>query len=148
VEPPDLSPAFLSPLRTEKLAAQRWLLIDDLVYRSALLRGLFVAPRGFQTDFASIPRPLWAVFPKEDRYDQAAVIHDAAYGHALQTPGGDRIELVKVWADRLFYEAMRVNGVPMLQAWSMFRAVHVFGNPHAHPLAANRITTGQDVKVG
>lgn len=36
-------------------------------------------PAGFITDFASVPRPLWAVFPKWGKYGNAAVIHDYLY---------------------------------------------------------------------
>src|SRR5256885_7105310 len=34
---------------------------------------------GFQTDFATVPRPLWIVLPKWGRYGNAAVIHDWLY---------------------------------------------------------------------
>jgi len=131
--------AFLTTLRTEKIGAQRWLLTDDLVYQTALLHGVLVAPRGFQTDLASIPRSLWVLFPKEDLYDQAAVIHDAAYGHALTTTDSARVELVKPWADRIFQEAMVASGVSPTRAALMFRLVSWFGRPAAHPLAANRV---------
>ena len=36
-------------------------------------------PIGFHTDFASIPRPLWAIFPRWGKYGNAAVIHDYLY---------------------------------------------------------------------
>src|SRR5438046_8797712 len=34
---------------------------------------------GFQTDFATVPRPLWIVLPKWGRYGNAAVLHDWLY---------------------------------------------------------------------
>lgn len=131
--------AFLTPLRTEKIGAHRWLLTDDLVYRSAFLSGVLIAPRGYQTDLASIPRLGWVIFPKVDVYDSASVAHDAGYGHALVTEHGDRIHLIKRLADRLFLEAMEALGVPWWQRTLMYRAVSVFGNQDAHPLAANRL---------
>jgi hypothetical protein len=36
-------------------------------------------PAGFVTDLASIPRPLWAIFPPDGNYAPAAVIHDWLY---------------------------------------------------------------------
>ena len=33
-------------------------------------------PTGFVTDFASVPRPLWWLYPKWGKYGNAAVIHD------------------------------------------------------------------------
>jgi hypothetical protein len=131
--------AFLTPLRSEQIGAKRWLLTDDLVYRSASLHGIFVCTHGFSTDYASIPRAFYSIFPPVDNYDRAAVLHDCAYGHALQDELGDRVELVKFWADRVFYEAMRASGVPLWQAWAMFKAVDLFGNPATHPLAANQV---------
>src|SRR5438046_8798380 len=34
---------------------------------------------GFQTDFATIPRPFWVILPKWGRYGNASVIHDWLY---------------------------------------------------------------------
>lgn len=36
-------------------------------------------PKGFVTDFASIPRPFWSLFPPDAEYAYAAVIHDYLY---------------------------------------------------------------------
>lgn len=36
-------------------------------------------PAGFVTDFASIPRPLWAKLPRDGDYVWAAVVHDYLY---------------------------------------------------------------------
>ena len=132
-----MSAKFLTPLRFEKVGAQSWLLTDDLVFRSMKLPGLFIVPRGFQTDLASIPRIAWAIFPKEDLYDPAAVLHDGGYGNALKTPGDERIFLVKEWCDSLFLEAMLAVGVPPWRANLMYRAVRRWGDPVGHPLADN-----------
>src|SRR5688572_157944 len=133
-----MTAAFLTPLRTEKIGPQRWLLTDDLLFRSVILPGVFVAPRGFQTDLASIPRIAWVLFPKVDIWDRPAVIHDAGYGNALMTEHGDRIFLIKHWGDKLFREALSVEGVSALKARFMYRFVSLFGDPKGHPLAAHR----------
>lgn len=134
---------FLTPLRTEKIGPRRWLLIDDLVFRSELYRGNVVAIRGFQTDLASIPRIFWVIAPKVDLYDQAAVIHDAGYGNALYTENLDRIHTVKPVADRMFYEGMRAMGVSAWRAHLMYRAVDLFGTPLGHPLRYATLQTGE-----
>jgi hypothetical protein len=36
-------------------------------------------PKGFVTDFASVPRPLWHLLPKWGGYGVASVIHDYLY---------------------------------------------------------------------
>jgi hypothetical protein len=132
-----MTACFLTPLGTEKIGPQRWLLTDELVYYSRRFGGLFVAPRGLQTDLASIPRVAWVIFPKVDRYDAAAVMHDAAYANALLTRGGDRVFVIQRVADALFHEGCVALGTPTWQAWLMYWAVRRFGNPAAHPLAAH-----------
>lgn len=130
----DVAPRFLTPLRIEKIGDRRWLLIDDLIFRSAKYPGLVVAPRGFQTDFASIPRFVWSIWPPVGRWDWAAVVHDGAYGHALMTPHGDRIHAVKHVGDDWFNEGLQACGVSWFTRVNLVRAVRWFGDPDAHPL--------------
>ena len=111
------------------------MLTDDLVFYSAKYRGMFIAPRGFQHNLASIPQIAQSIIPKVGRYDKAAVIHDGAYGNVLTTEDGKRIFCVKRVADDLFYEGMKAEGVNGLLAWMMHRAVVIGGNPAGHPLA-------------
>lgn len=33
-------------------------------------------PEGFETDYASVPRPLWALIPARGKHSRAAVLHD------------------------------------------------------------------------
>ena len=129
---------FLTPLRTEKIGAQRWLLIDDLVFQSTDLKAVMIAPRGFQTDLASIPRSLWTLFPKVDIWDQPAVMHDAGYANALMTEHGDRVFMIKPLCDRLFNEGLKVVGVNPFKRQLMYRLVSMFGDPLGHPLALHR----------
>jgi hypothetical protein len=130
---------FLTPLRFEKIGAQRWLLLEPLVYRSESFAGVFVVPRGFQTDLASIPRVLWVIAPKVDIYDQATVLHDCAYANALTTYSDERVYLIKEFCDALFLEALRSLHVNAFRAQLMYLAVKRFGNPAAHPLAAHSL---------
>jgi hypothetical protein len=138
---------FMSPLDTRKIGDRRWLLIDDLVYQTAILGSILVVPRGFQTDFASIPSYVGSLFPIVGAYDPAAVVHDAGYGGAVTTQDGQRINLIKEWSDRLFHEAMLACGVSPMRAWIMYRAVAAFGDPSRHPLAAHASSTGGRIKA-
>lgn len=130
---------FLTPLRMEKIGAQRWLLTDVLQFSSAERDGIVVAPRGFQTDLASIPRLLWWLFPKVDKWDAAAVIHDAGYGHVLLSEIGEPVLVTKREADRLFLEGMTVLEVNWLQRTVMYWMVRLFGDPLEHPLATHQL---------
>ena len=124
-----MSAAFLSPLRLEKTGPARWVLIDPLQFRSVRYSGVFVVPAGFETDLTSVPRALWAVIPKVDRYDAAAVLHDAGYEGRLTTRAGHRIHTTKTVADALFHEACRALGVGRTRAAVMYTAVRLWGDP-------------------
>ena len=77
-----------------------------------------MVPRWFITDFASVPRPLWAVFPRWGLYGNAAVIHDFLYYDQSR----NRKE-----ADNIFLEAMEVLEVGWLKRTAMYWAVRSFG---------------------
>ena len=72
----------------------------------------------FQTDFASIPRPFWAILPKWGRYGNATVVHDWLYWTQIRP----RRE-----ADAILLEAMGVLGVTPLVKYAMYWAVGLFG---------------------
>lgn len=71
----------------------------------------YVIPRGFETDGASVPRPLWWLYPPFGQdYEPAAILHDYLYAHAEQYPGSDQGHLSRGEADALFLEAMAALG--------------------------------------
>jgi hypothetical protein len=55
-----------------------WYLRENLRWLSAAGEE-YVVPRGFVTDFASIPRPFWWLLPKWARYGSASIVHDFNY---------------------------------------------------------------------
>ena len=102
--------------------ARSWVLYtDDFVYEvGAEGSGETVAvPRGFVTDFASVPRLLWFFVAPWGRHGPAAVLHD--YGYWLQDPPDRRY-----W-DHVFDEAMRVLEVHPWTRRLLFLAVRWFG---------------------
>lgn len=118
---------FLSPLVMVDIEDGRNVrLLAPLHYRSEVIKGLVIAPRGFETDFASIPRGLWNLFPKFGKWNRAAVIHDAAYRGRLLSRGG-RMTVVRGLADRLFLEALAACGVGPVKRRLMFWGVRSFG---------------------
>jgi hypothetical protein len=132
-----ISAAFLTPLRTEKLSATRWLLTDDLLFQTVILDGVFCVTRGFQTDMASIPTWLGSVMPRVGAWDAPSVLHDCGYAGALTTLNRARVWLTKDWTDRVFLEALLASGVSAWRAQVMYWAVRLAGDPQAHPLAAH-----------
>jgi hypothetical protein len=73
---------------------------------------------GFQTDFATIPRLFWALFPRWGRYGNASVIHDWLYWAQTRR----RRE-----ADAIFLEAMGVLCVGAVTKHMIHWAVRLFG---------------------
>ena len=73
---------------------------------------------GFQTDFASIPRLLWAFLPRWGKNGNAAVIHDWLYWDQRR---GRRA------SDDIFLEGMKVLEVPKWKRNVIYYAVHWFG---------------------
>lgn len=122
---------FTDPLEVRRLAGDgdRWATLREIHYytdcddtRETLAvrcRSMFLIPAGFETDFASIPRPLWSLIGHPaGRYAQAAVLHDYLY----------RTHIVRrARADALFREAMEALNVPTWQRWAMWAAVRAGG---------------------
>ena len=84
---------------------------------------------GFQTDFATIPRPFWMLLPKWGRYGNATVIHDWLYW---------RQERPRRAADAILLEAMGVLGVSALVKRTLYWAARLFGWLAWHRNAADR----------
>jgi Protein of unknown function (DUF1353) len=75
-------------------------------------------PALFMTDFASVPRVFWSIFPPWGRYGNAAVIHD--FGYADQSRPRREV-------DRIFLEAMTVLGVGRATKTILYYSVRWFG---------------------
>jgi len=73
---------------------------------------------GFQTDFATIPPPLWILLPKWGRYGNAAVIHDWLYWTQARPRRA---------ADAIFLEAMGVLRVSGLVERTLYAGARLFG---------------------
>jgi hypothetical protein len=111
---------FLSPLRVEALEGRRWRILEPVVYHVGSPRSPWVirVPAGFETDFASVPRILWPIFPPSGRYSRAAVVHDWL---CTQT------DVSRVVGDAVFADAMLVLKVAAWRRWLMFAAVRLYG---------------------
>lgn len=78
-----------------------------------------IVPKGFETDFASIPRFFWRIFPPAGRYAKAAVIHDYLY---VNYTGINKKDV-----DYIFWLAMKESCVPAWKRWCIWKAVDIFG---------------------
>ena len=53
----------------KQINSRQWQLLEDLEYHIGSEDGpLITVPSGYETDFASVPKALWSVFPPFGRY--------------------------------------------------------------------------------
>lgn len=83
---------------------------------------VIIVPVGYVTDFASVPRGLWNVFPPLGPWARAAIVHD----YICDTEALRAIYSSKD-AAKIFKEAMEVLGVPAWKRQIMYQAVLNFG---------------------
>lgn len=91
------------------------------ILQSPPVPSVITVPAGFVTNFASVPRVLWSIFPPYSDYGKAAVVHDFLYCTEIKT---------RKRADKLFLEAMKISGVSMWKRHLIYRAVRLFGGPY------------------
>ncbi len=112
---------FTEPLVVTPLPdGKTWIILNDFGYEIGEEGSgdIINVPIGTYTDFASIPRPLWAVFPRWGKYGNAAVIHDWMYWDQSRS---------RKEADDIFLEGMEVLEVPTWKRKAIYRAVRWFG---------------------
>ena len=103
-------------LTVRRVDADRWSLVDDLVYQGRWER--FVVPAGFRTDFATVPRVVTWLIPRFGAYTLAAILHDWLCGQGIRSGVVSARE-----ADGIFRRVMRESGVPVLRRWMMWAGV-------------------------
>jgi len=122
---------FLSDIRVARIAGStgEWELIDDLVYQGN--RDRFTVPKGFRTDFASVPRIFQALIPKNGSHDAAAIVHDYLYRYKPLVPSPAPLRsmqrISRRDADRLFRRIMRELGTNCIRYNLMYAAVRIMG---------------------
>lgn len=110
--------SFLSDINVSRPAGSngQWTLLAPLIYKGNTQT--FTIPKGFRTDFASIPPIFFTLFPKNGRYDAAAIVHDWLY---VTQP------VSRKDADGIFRKIMKELGVGFFRRRIMYYAVRVGG---------------------
>lgn len=126
-----------SPVLKPDPAKPGWWKLDE-PYTVRIWPHVYDVHRGFQTDGASIPRAFWRVtgHPFDPQLIYGAIIHDAAYRHALYTDGA-LLAVKREKADALFLKIMTGctvgvrGGIDVSVGWwrrsIVYRAVRMFG---------------------
>jgi Protein of unknown function (DUF1353) len=118
---------FLASLDTRQVGELRKQLLADLSYRSS--NGMvYTVPSGFVSDGASVPRPVWWLYPPfGELYEPAAWLHDHLYANAEAYPGTDHGHVSRAEADGLLWEAARVTGFRPAGCEFIYQAVRLGG---------------------
>lgn len=112
----------ITDLKTIPIDDQHWLVGEE--YRYATSIGVIVVPKGFKTDYASVPRVFRNIINSYGKHGRAAVIHDWLY--SKECP----LNLPRKEADRIFLEIMEECEVNIIRRKLMFRLVRIFGAKH------------------
>lgn len=122
---------FLGDLIAKQLDdGYHWELYEGFTYRLCAHDGVQYVrvDKGFVTDFASIPRGLWNIFPPAaGRHSKPAVIHDCLYKTArVNVDGKDEPRIItRGEADAIFLEAMEVTRTNWLARHIIFFGVRI-----------------------
>jgi Protein of unknown function (DUF1353) len=106
-----------SPL-TKPFNDMNFLLKEDMHYTVGNSGVTITVPKGFVTDFASIPWQFWSVLPTIGTYSRGAVVHDWLYWEQVCT---------RDQSDNLFMIAMKESEVPTWKRNAIYLAVHKAG---------------------
>jgi len=115
--------AVSKPLKLQRFSDAMWLLLDDISWKPSSPEQKepeVIAPRGFVTDLASIPRAFWSLLPRDGDYIYGAIIHDYLY---WEQPTNIKRED----ADLILKFAMQDFGVPGWQVNTIYEGVRAGG---------------------
>ena len=114
---------FIGRVAVTPCTDERWEVLEDFTYMGQ--RDAFTVPKGFTTDFASVPRPFTWLLPRYGKWTHAAVLHDWLWEECRrQRSGGTCGTPLSFYdADGIFVRAMRELGVPFMRRWTMWAAV-------------------------
>lgn len=112
----------LTKLNTCPIDDKYWEVLEDYYYETSI--GIIKVPKGFKTDYASVPKIFRNIINCSGKHGRAAVVHDWLYSSKC-TLGVTREE-----ADEIFLEIMTEWGVSVIKRNLMYRMVRLFGASH------------------
>ena len=100
-----------------------WYLSNDMTWTLPKSARTILIPRGFVTDFASVPQTFWAWMPPTGRYGLPAIVHDWLYWDQ---------RLARSEADDIFGDALNDLAVSSWRRFVLYRSVRWFGGKYWH----------------
>ena len=120
------------PAQLERIrGSDQWRVVNDFTVVLDDGRSITV-PHGFITDKASVPRAVWWLIPRDDKYIvDGALIHDNLYLH--QKIEGHWISRLE--ADKILRDIAKHVGMGWLKRKAVYRAVRLGGWVSFNPVA-------------
>lgn len=125
---------FIGYLETREMGNKVFELISDFEVNIMINGNWFrcLVPKGFLTDFTSVPRAPLAYTLFGGKYNRSGVIHDALYStwHEIKLfniTTGIELEADKSMADNILRKALISEGANSLTAYLMYQGVNLFG---------------------
>ena len=112
----------ISRLNTCPIDDKYWEVLEEYSYETS--KGLVVVPKGFRTDYASVPRIFRNIINSYGKHGRAAVVHDWLYSSKCT------LNITREEADKIFLEIMKECDVGVFKRNLMYRMVRMFGASH------------------
>ena len=112
----------INRLNTTPVDDKYWEVLEDYFYETSI--GIIKVPKGFKTDYASVPKIFRNIINTYGKHGRGAVIHDWLYSIKCN------IKITREYADKIFLEIMAEWGVGVIKRNLMYRMVRMFGASH------------------
>lgn len=112
----------MNRLNTCPIDDKYWEVLEDYYYETS--KGLVTVPKGFRTDYASVPKIFRNIINCSGKHGRAAVIHDWLYSSKCT------LDVTREEADKIFLEIMEEWGVNKFKRYFMYKMVRIFGASH------------------
>ena len=102
----------LNRLNTNPVDDDYWEVLEDYFYETSI--GIIKVPKGFKTDYASVPKIFRNIINTYGKHGRGAVVHDWLYSIKCN------IKITRENADKIFLEIMEEYGVNKIKRYFLF----------------------------
>ena len=112
----------LTKLNTTPIDDKYWEVLEDYYYETSI--GIIKVPKGFKTDYASVPKIFRNIINTYGKHGRGAVVHDWLYSSQCL------LNITREKADKIFLEIMEEWEVNKFKRNFMYKMVRIFGASH------------------
>jgi len=123
--------SFTAPPAVRPMGNNKFKLLESFEYYYAVGKEdteSIIVPKGFVTDFASIPSALhWIINPTDQHIMKPAMIHDILYTKEKIFKSGTEEFYTRRESDVLMFDMMRIQGAPLWKLIGVYLALRAGG---------------------